>query len=320
MKILLTRNLTGAMNQQQDYLSDSIFHGLKKLGNEVVDAPRLWYMYSSEFQNNNSIQKLYGKGFTLYGLLNEQEDTVDRSDIVRKIINKYFDLIIIARFDLSTPYLEVILENYPANRIVVLDGWDGVNYPHLVTAPEIVAQCHFSNFDLIRSIEYKTIYFKRELSEPRKNVYSIPFSFPKEKIRPRTVKSKPFSHIDPRDTATYIHYDENSYYNDYGGSLFGVTMKKVGWDCLRHYEILGIRCVPHFIDIDECPPDICISLPKKELKEINLLIKQYGAEIFLDRYLDLYDSYEHRIHQHFINNCTTEAVAKYMLDTVESLQ
>jgi len=317
MKILLTRSIIGTICQQQDYLSDGIFHGLKKLGEEVVDAPRLWYMYSSEFQNNDIKQQLYGRGFTLYGLLNSEEDNVDRTDISNKIINQYYDIVIVARLDLSTPYLDLILEHYPASRIIVLDGWDGINYPH---DPGIASICHFNNTELVRNIENKSIYFKRELSEPRKNVYSIPFSFPKEKIRPRTVKCKPFSHIDPRDITSYIHYDENSYYNDYGGALFGVTMKKVGWDCLRHYEILGIRCVPHFIDIDQCPTDICKSLPKQDLKEINSLIKQYGAESFLDRYLDLYDSYEHRIHQHFINNCTTEAVAKYFLDKIRSLQ
>ena len=317
MKILLTRSIIGTINQQIDYLSDGIFHGLKKLGEEVIDAPRLWYMYSSEFENNNIMEHLYGRGFTLCGLLNSNEDDVDRTDIPNKIINQYYDLIILARFDLSTPYLELILKHYPANRIVVLDGWDFPAYPHLTT-PDYIT--HFSDIGLVHDMESRSIYFKRELINPQKNVYPISYSFPTEKIRPRTSKSKPFSHIDPRDRSTYIHYTENSYYNDYGGALFGVTLKKVGWDCLRHYEILGMRCVPHFIDIDECPPDICTSMPKKELKEIKTLVNQYGAEVFLDRYLDLYDSYEHRIHQHFINNCTTEAAAKYMLDTVKRLQ
>ena len=318
MKILFTRNIIGNIHEQQDYLSDGIFHGLKKLGEDVVDAPRLWYMYASEFENNDLKRRLYGNGFTLYGLLDSSEDTVDRTDIPNKIINKYYDLIIIARLDLSTPYLELILEHYPANRIIILDGWDNVECPHDPTMPE--SQYHFSNVDTVRNIENKSIYFKRELQHTRINVHDLQFSFPKEKIRPRTVKSKPYSHIDPRDKTTYIHHNENSYYNDYSEALFGVTTKKFGWDCMRHYEILGTRCVPHFLDINDCPSEICKLLPKQELKEINSLINQYGAEIFLDKYLDLYDSYEYRIHQHFINNCTTDAVAKYMLDTIRLLQ
>lgn len=320
MKILLTKSKIGTINEQQDYLSDSIFHGLKKLGEEVIDEPRLWYMYSSEFQNNNKLNQLYGKGFTLFGLLNQHEDTVDRTDIIRKIINKYFDIIIIARLDISTPYLDLILENYPPNRIIVLDGWDRVDYPHLATDPAIVRECYFSDFTKVQNLEQKTIYFKRELITPRKNVYSISYSFPKEKIRKRVSKNKVYSHIDPRDTSTYIHATEESYYNDYANSLFGITMKKRGWDCLRHYEILGARCVPHFIDISEFPSTVCCTLPKLALTEIKILIDQYGPEIFLDKYLDLYDSYENMIHQHFISNCTTEAVAKYLLTIVKSLK
>jgi hypothetical protein len=29
--------------------------------------------------------------------------------------------------------------------------------------------------------------------------------------------------------------------------------KKGGWDCLRHYEIIGNGCMPYFENIEKCP-------------------------------------------------------------------
>ena len=41
------------------------------------------------------------------------------------------------------------------------------------------------------------------------------------------------------------------YYNEYEKSYFGFTMKKGGWDCHRHYEILMSGSVPYFLDFHE---------------------------------------------------------------------
>lgn len=41
---------------------------------------------------------------------------------------------------------------------------------------------------------------------------------------------------------TYIFENEEEYYNDYKKSLFAITRKKGGWDCMRHYEILACGC------------------------------------------------------------------------------
>ena len=67
-------------------------------------------------------------------------------------------------------------------------------------------------------------------------------------------KEKILATCDPRDTSTYIFDDEESYYNDYAKSLFAITMKKGGWDCLRHYEILAAGCLPVFLNISQNLP------------------------------------------------------------------
>jgi hypothetical protein len=94
-------------------------------------------------------------------------------------------------------------------------------------------------------------------------------------------------------------------------------MKKEGWDCMRHYEILGSRCVPWFVDISQCPSQTCTTLPKNEFLEINKLIDQHGVENLIDgQPRDQYNDIAARMHEHFVKHCTTKSLAKYILDAV----
>ena len=54
----------------------------------------------------------------------------------------------------------------------------------------------------------------------------------------------------------------------YSNSIFAITNKKLGWDCLRHYEILMNGCIPLFFNIEDCPKLILKTLPKERLSEI----------------------------------------------------
>ena len=54
----------------------------------------------------------------------------------------------------------------------------------------------------------------------------------------------------------------------YSNSIFAITNKKLGWDCLRHYEILMNGCIPLFFNIKDCPKSILQTLPKERLSEI----------------------------------------------------
>ena len=51
----------------------------------------------------------------------------------------------------------------------------------------------------------------------------------------------------------------------YKKSIFALTYKKSGWDCLRHYEILMNGCIPLFLDIKNCPINTISNLPKDQL-------------------------------------------------------
>ena len=90
----------------EDYLADSIFHGLRSLfDKDVIDFPRHEVMYKS----NDLIARnmVYGNSFTLYGLL---EDTfIERFRIKEKIANNHFDLIIFSNiFDNFGVFIELL--------------------------------------------------------------------------------------------------------------------------------------------------------------------------------------------------------------------
>ena len=78
-----------------DYMNDLILHGLKELyGNDVIDYPGCWYLYSDEVKKRNfNTNKLWGKGFNLINSFSGY-DLIDRKDISSKIKSRYFDLIV----------------------------------------------------------------------------------------------------------------------------------------------------------------------------------------------------------------------------------
>jgi hypothetical protein len=301
MKILFINNVP--KKDEADYLGDSIFHGLKKLfGSNVIDYPKNNIMYQN-YVNSSIIDKskMAARGFTLYGTLDD--DYVDRDDIPKKIENQYFDLIICTRPDFGLKYWDLISQHYSKNKIIFLDGMD----------PEHIY------IDLLD----KGLYFKRELYNLGKHygyddnvIKPISFGFPKEKIQQKINKTQIKATVVPGRPHTYVFHNENDYYQDYNLSLFGETKKKGGWDCLRHYEIIGSNCVPLWGDIKQCPERICMTLPKADIINVFDLFMKHGFNWWThgegwERYCEFHS----KITNHFVNNCTTEHVVKYMLDT-----
>ncbi len=239
MKILY---LSGG--EMPDYQCDMLFHGLRELlGPEVVDARRLWYMYRSEVTPEIK-QRLYGRGFTVYGRLGEV--AVDREDLRAKVEARYFDYVIYGSAWRNLDGFDLVRRNYPASRIAFIDGEDG---PML-------------RGDLLGL----GLYFKRECTRAMRQCLPIGFAIPKDAVR-RSVpaKTKALATVIPGRLETYVFDDEQAYYDDYATSMVAITTKKAGWDCLRHYEILANGCVPHFIDLEKCPSHTLTALPKRFL-------------------------------------------------------
>jgi hypothetical protein len=286
-----------------DYLCDMLFHGLRmELGADVVDAERLWYMYADEFgAEKHDRSELYGRGFTLYGLLSS-DAKVDRTDLESKIRSRFFDLVIYGSIQRCCHLIREVLAAYPAKKTVFIDGED--------------------HSTIIPALQGHGIYFKRELAAPTWQIWPIQFAIPEERIgtTPRP-KTKLQAFIDPRDKRTYIHKTEASYYGDYSESLFGITMKKGGWDCLRHYEIMANSCVPWFLDLESCPPTTMTRLPRHQLLAAKKILDTRGVGFFEScEGREVWERLQREIEAAIREYCTTRALARYVLRTIAAVQ
>jgi len=309
MKILILREpqkpagYPGGIAGGACYLTDMLLHGLRnKFGDDVVEYERAWWMYHGDFGPDKLDPDVYcPRGFTIYRTLDD-DSNVDRTDIESKIKNQYYDLVIFGytHYGLRPGSWDLVTKHYPKNKIVWIDGGDLWS-------------------DLKPEMVDKSIYFKREIYQDLPGIHPINFAMPVEKIASiYREKVNLVAPMDPRNSASYIYNTESSYYTQYAESLFGVTTKKNGWDCVRHYEIIANNCIPLFLDINQCPTDIITTMPKELLKEALSIVQQRGVEWFAEgegeqKWLELND----QIQQHFRKHCTTNALANYFLNKIQ---
>ena len=115
--------------------------------------------------------------------------------------------------------------------------------------------------------------------------------------------------------------EEKLYKQAYRDSYFGITKKKAGWDCMRHYEIIANGAVPFFTsNFDRCPSKTLSHWPKHLLKRIGTdLFKGIIDEGTLDApTLDaqgLYPSVAAGLLKFARARLTTTALADYLLAT-----
>lgn len=147
--------------------------------------------------------------------------------------------------------------------------------------------------------------------------YPIQFAIPESKvIKDIPRKDLDFAFIIPHRLETYIYDTESSYYEGYQRAYYGITMKKGGWDCLRHYEILANGCIPYFLDIDKCPENTMFWFPKKLIQEaMNLEGVSYlhidHTKFDKVRYYEILQQLLDYTKEHL----TTKNLAQYLLDT-----
>jgi len=151
-------------------------------------------------------------------------------------------------------------------------------------------------------------------------VFPITFSIPEEKIcKDDCPKTKVLSSLIPGNLSTYIYREEIDYYNEYKQSYFAITMKKAGWDCLRHYEILANNCIPVFVNIENCPPNTMYLCPKDLFIEANNLFIQRFMNKQLNELteddINEYKKLQKKLLDYTLNNLTTTKIAEYILKT-----
>ena len=232
-----------------DYMCDLTLHGFRELyGTDVIDYPGSWQLYKDEALKRKLDKNIiFGKGFTYTNILNDF-DKIDRSDIENKIKSNYFDLIVYGSIRRSNLFFDQAINS--KSKIIFIDGHDDT----------LIDKNYIKH----------GVYFKRELQENIASVKSISFAVPKSKIL-KSVDNEPvylIAPLIPGRSKTYIYDTEDEYYKMYQKSIFAITYKKTGWDCMRHYEILMNGCIPLFLDIESCPKKIMEDIPKQRLIEI----------------------------------------------------
>jgi hypothetical protein len=269
-----------------DYQNDLVFYGLRELfGDSVVDSTQIISLYK-EFENKIEGKYLWGK-MTTFWLIGE--NNIDRKHIKKKIRDKYYDLIIYGAINRCKDHYNIVSLVYPDNKVILIDGSDEAG---------------------LNPLYEKHPYFKRELTIKHKNLIPVSFAIPTCKITtaPNKNKTKDYATVIPGKPETYIFKDEFSYYADYNQSFYGITMKKAGWDTLRHYEILANYCIPFFYGLEDCPADTLFNLPKELLLEGRELANKFDEQVYF-RILD--DLFEYTK-----NYLTTKKMAGYIMEKV----
>jgi hypothetical protein len=260
-----------------DFLTDGLFHGLRGLlGADAVDFPRIDHLYRDyppEWRH-----RLHGRGFTLAGLL--EELPVDRSRALHRAAEGAFDLVVFSdiwrTFGLWTEWGPVLADR--GVRLAVVDGSDRIEpYPYAGKWWRV------PSWWTVPRVEPRALHFKREIARATwwfasylllppgpavrlgrlRGMRRIAFCIPAERVvsepSPKT-KDWPGHVVDPEladrvgAKASYAFEEAEAYHHDLRVSRFGVTVKRAGWDALRHYEIAANGAVPCFRDLDRKPP------------------------------------------------------------------
>jgi len=265
------------------YLAESLFHGLRSLlGADCVEVPHYRSLYAP--LTDDVRNHLRGGGFTLYGLLPELPELEARRRAWREELKTY-DLVILARIWDQGLLFQELSRLLGPDRLVLVDGADsptvfpfgwktgGLNHHPSVYFSPVSRYRYFKREWIDKGASYGRLAALRWLHPwlpgPR-YMRPIAFSIPAEKIvrvSPHK-KSKEFpAHIVDADVAAtqdgavysgvgsshYAFTTEADYVRDLQQSRFGVTTKRAGWDCLRHYELAANGCVLAFRDVDQKP-------------------------------------------------------------------
>lgn len=232
---------------EEDYLQDNMLYGLRMiLGSNLVDYPKKEVLYRS---CPKALSDLYGRGFTAWKLLDDID--IDRADIDRRITKREFDVVIFGSIQRQKSVVRDYIRAWrlflPGYRFAFLDGEDGarINWGMLPWGP----------------------YYKRERGAiTQVFTRGIHFSIPGQKVRIQPLeKTRLFAkHVQCEEaykidwvrrdcSKTYAFTDEASYYENLARSKYAVTMKKSGWDCMRHYEIAANATVMAFYNLHQKP-------------------------------------------------------------------
>ncbi|MGN6616300.1 MAG: hypothetical protein ACTHJ5_03920 [Ilyomonas sp.] len=337
-------------NSIPNYVTDGLFHGLRSIeGITVIDIPRMDYMYADALKDD--LKKTGSKGNTLYKLLSDESEAKGKRTFWQENIEEN-DLIIITdifhQFELFHKIYKTI---HPKKRssICIVDGYDITSlFPFYNNSYNLKIRPWIYFYPVSKVIYFKREYentaelygiskqhfpfcnklFSKVLKKPAK-IFPISMSIPEQLIEeiPLQNKTQEFVdyNVDPDLTGLFsknhlaelgkwqpAFQNEEEYYADVKRSKFGITTKREGWDCLRHYEYAAKGAILCFKHLDKknslCAPlglneTNCISYSDK-----NDLLNKINRISFLQLETVQQAQYE------WIRNYTTKKVASRFLD------
>jgi hypothetical protein len=295
---------------QGDYLEMSVLHGLRKiLGDNCVDYPRKKIMYH-DFSETKK-EELHGMGFSLL-----HEPLKDISKEIRgNELNQKYDAVLYGDGHIygEQPNIEEF-NSLGNNNSWIIDGHDlyGQAPRKVLAYGEYVIGTQFNKC------------FKRELVEENlKNVYPTGFGIPESRILSTSTKkvqlipsAVPSESLFEKPVArNYKFLDEENYYKDLAQSWFGLSCKKGGWDCLRHYEIIAAGALLLFKDYDskpsQCSPQNLPCYSYGSMEELNYLLKTLPGT---DKYYSMLSKQKKWLLEHGTTEARSRKIIKVIRD------
>lgn len=317
-----------------DFLADGLLHGLRvQLGDDVVDYPRQDILYRDI--SSDHLRRMHGRGFTLYGLL--PDDNIDRVAPLERAAAGEFDIIVIADIWQQFGMFMQLLPYLDNTDVVVLDGDD---WPNLYPYSRMLWR--LPRFWMLPRAHSRVWYMKRELTPAtfrimvgkrlglpilrKQRVLPIAFSIPRQKVAgtvpvktklfPRHVVDAEVAERIPGASVSYPFDNETSYISDLRTSAFGITTRRSGWDCLRHYELAASGCALCFRALDQKPAQCA----PHGLGNNNCIVYRDADEL-LARIESLDDAEIHRLQEaalRWAGDNTTERRAEQFLHSISS--
>jgi hypothetical protein len=202
-----------------------------------------------------------------------------------------------------------MINNYPPAKVCSYNTSNIISKTQLknVTVEYFPLSFGFGEHYLLKTIRKKVLFDSRVISVEQ-------MCIPK--------KSKDFSDLIPGRPETYQFSfgEELEYRRMYSSVYFAVTMKKGGWDCNRHYEILSAGTVPYFDELECAGLLTMVHLPKTLLLEAHSMtgINRPNLAIDHSRFnLTQYRLLLHRILYYTKHRLTTRKLVEYILKTIQ---
>jgi hypothetical protein len=338
-----------------NYLIDGLLHGLRSIQEiEVVDVPRMNFMYRDATEED--LQKTGSRGNTLYRILPEDEKIRGKRTYWLSDIEKYNYILFTDIFEQCDLFHYIYKSLGPAKRsgLCIIDGYDSASmFPYFHNSFNLKVRpwsyfynfrkVHFfkrehantaelygitkSKFPVINRIASKILkipakHYGISMSIPEEHIEHIPFSQKEQEFVNYNIDkdlNKLFKDLDVAEVGQWKpRYErQEDYFDDIRRSRFGITTKREGWDCLRHYEYAAKGAILCFKELDQksplCAPygldeNNCITYRNQEdlLKNISSFTASQLEEIQANQYK-------------WIQKYTTRNVALRFLDRLESI-